>query len=142
MPSKALDKKGVVKELFNKMDHQEILDGALPLIYQAQLHQMEWNIYEESYAKTVDKLESIEPSIKVKALKEKEMLELKEKTMAEAKCVASAVVIVLKKQQRLIRRLAQSVAKCTKANAGGRRKALATPLAKRTTNHKIITSNK
>ena len=97
MPSKALNKKKVLKELFNEIDPQELLDYALPCSYWLQLHNMEYNIYEESYNETVDKLELIGPSIKAEALKEKEIPKVKEKPMVEAKHAAIAVVIVLKK---------------------------------------------
>ena len=79
MPSKVLDKKSVLKELFDEMNHKDLLDAILPHTYCSRLLNMEWDVCEESYDETVDKLESIEPSIKVEALKDKEILELKEK---------------------------------------------------------------
>ena len=33
MPSKALDKKTVLKELFDEMDHRKLLNAALPRTY-------------------------------------------------------------------------------------------------------------
>ena len=41
---------------------------------------IEWNIDVESYNKTVDKPELVKPAIKVEALKDNEMLELKRKS--------------------------------------------------------------
>ena len=71
MLSEALDKKTVLKELFNKMDHWELLNVALPHTHRNRLLNMEWNTYKESYDETVDKLELIEPAIKAEALKDK-----------------------------------------------------------------------
>ena len=70
IPSEALYKKKVLKELFKKMDHQEPFISALPRSYCLQLLNMEQNVYEGSHNKTVKKLEQIEPSIKVEALKD------------------------------------------------------------------------
>ena len=78
------------------MDHQELLDAALTRNYCNHLLNMEWDIYEESYNETVDKIELIEPEIKAEAPKDKEILELKrKKLMVEAK-ETSAVAMVLK----------------------------------------------
>ena len=96
MPNNALNKKGLVKKLFNEMYHQEILDGALPRMYQSQLYHMEWNIYEEPYAKTVHKLELIELLVKAVALEGESMLELEQKFNDRGKA-RSKREIVLKK---------------------------------------------
>ena len=58
---------------------REILDYALPQTHIDKLVNIDWNIYENPYKKTIDKLVSFEPEIKAERAKEKENKELKDK---------------------------------------------------------------
>ena len=58
---------------------REILDYALPKTYSDKLFNVDWNVYENSFKQTVNKLVTIEPEIKSERAKEKENKELKDK---------------------------------------------------------------
>ena len=58
---------------------RKILGFALPNSYQKKLFGIDWNIYEENFMETVDKLQAIEPEIKAEVAKAKSNKELADK---------------------------------------------------------------
>ena len=79
VPSKALDKQNTLKEEFTEIDMREILGMGLPESYRNKLFGIDWNIYEENFYKTVDKLKNFEPKIQAEASKAKSNRELANK---------------------------------------------------------------
>ena len=75
----ALENCGASKVQFTEIDMREILDFALPNSYQKKLFGIDWNIYEEQFMKTIDKLQAIEPEFKAEAAKAKSDKELADK---------------------------------------------------------------
>ena len=54
----------------------EILNNALPMNYREELTSKQWNIYEQPFQKTVDRLETVEPAIKKAAVTAKSIANL------------------------------------------------------------------
>ena len=71
LPSDALEKRDEVKQEFTELELREILHMALPNSYRKKLTGNDWNIYEQPFMSTVDKLVTVEPDIKAKAAKAK-----------------------------------------------------------------------
>ena len=69
MPSVALKNYGAFKQEFTEIKMREILNMALPNSYCKKLFGIDWNIYEQSFLKTVNKIQS-----KIKADKTKSMV--------------------------------------------------------------------
>ena len=65
---------------YEEYNMREILGYALPQTYSDKLFNIDWNIYENPYKKTIDKLVTIKPEIKAERAKEKENKELKDKS--------------------------------------------------------------
>ena len=79
VPHAALVNRDLPCEKFGEHDLQEILDHALPRTYGAKLENINWDIYDNPYKKTIDKLVAFEPEIKAKRAKEKKDKELEDK---------------------------------------------------------------
>ena len=79
MPCDALEYHGAFKVQFTKIDMREILDFALPSTYSTKLFNLDWNIYEQKFLKTINKLQSVKPKIKAKVAKAKSDKALAEK---------------------------------------------------------------
>ena len=71
MPSNSLEKRDGVKEEFTKHNLREFLDIALPNSYHKKLTENDWNIYEETFMKTINKLITYELDIKTEIAKAK-----------------------------------------------------------------------
>ena len=56
LPSEALENRTAVKQEFIEIKLRKILDMALPNSYRKKLFGIDWNIYEQTFLKTVDKL--------------------------------------------------------------------------------------
>ena len=79
LPSDLLEKQNKVKEEFTKIAMRELLSMAASNSYHKKLEGNDWNIYEEPFMKSVDKLITYEPDIKEKAAKAKSDKELADK---------------------------------------------------------------
>ena len=79
VPHAALVNRDVACEKYGEHDLREILDHALPRTYGAKLENINWDIYDKPYKKTIDKLVAFEPEIKAKRAKEKKDKELEDK---------------------------------------------------------------
>ena len=64
VPHAALVNRDVPCEKYKEHDMREILDYALPRTYSEKLFNIDWDIYENPYKKTIDKLVAFEPEIK------------------------------------------------------------------------------
>ena len=71
LPSKALDNCDAFKQEFTEIKMREILDMALTNSYWKKLFGIDWNIYEQTLLKSVDKLQAVVPVIKADAAKAK-----------------------------------------------------------------------
>ena len=79
VPHAALVNRDVPCEKYKEHDMREILDYALPQTYSEKLFNIDWDIYENPYKKTIHKPVALEPEIKAERAKEKENKELKDK---------------------------------------------------------------
>ena len=79
VPSEALENRGAFKQEFTEVKMREIIDMALPNSYQKKLFGIDWNIYEQTFLKIVDKLQAVKPEIKAKTAKAKSNKELANK---------------------------------------------------------------
>ena len=79
LPSKALENRDALKKEFTKIEMREILDMALPNSYRKKLFGIDWNIYEQQFLKTINKLITVKPDIKAKTAKAKSDKELADK---------------------------------------------------------------
>ena len=79
LPSEALENRGFVKQEFTEIKMCEIIGMALPQSYHKKLFGINWNIYEQTFLKTTDRLQGFEPEIKADAAKSKSNRELANK---------------------------------------------------------------
>ena len=79
LPCEALENQDALKEEFTKIKMREILDMALPNSYRKELFGIDWNIYEQPFLKTIDKLITVKPDIKAETAKAKSNKELADK---------------------------------------------------------------
>ena len=78
VPHEALENRNVPCEKYGEYEMREVLDYALPRTHIDKLVNIDWNIYENPYKKTIDKLVAFEPEIQADRAKEKESRELKD----------------------------------------------------------------
>ena len=79
VPHEALENRNLPCVKYGEYEMREVLDYALPRTHIDKLVNIDWNIYENTYKKTVDKLVTIKPEIKAETAKAKADKDLKDK---------------------------------------------------------------
>ena len=69
VPCDALENYNAFKVQFTIIDIRKILHFTLPNSYWTKLFEIDWNIYEEQFMKTINKHQAIKPEIKAEAAK-------------------------------------------------------------------------